>query len=1812
MKKNFLLKAGNLLVLFLLVTGSSLWAQKTATLPFTENFSSQATFDSYWTIVDANNDGTKWYLTTGSGRAEYKYNGSNAANDYLISPGFYLYPGKAYKLTYKVATYNTTTVEKMDVRIGQGVTANDQVTVLKDYPSLTQGTTYKEENISISVSNEGYHNISFRAYSDKNQWYIYLKDVSLTEVIPLPGTVTGVTVTPGANKTLTATLNWTNPSLNHAGSILNQVDFTKLEIYRDAETDPIHTVTNPIVGATVSWTDETVTTGIHTYKFVPYNGSNKGTEFSVTSAWIGGGLSLPYSNLFTASDFAMMSILNNNNDSYTWELQSGYARYNYSSINNADDYLFTPPIVLHAGRIYKLTFEISCSSSSYAERMKVKIGKNCTVAGQDTELADYSSITNATYATKEVTFSVSEDTEYYLSFYCYSLANKRYLQLKNVQLIELIPIPGAVTDVTVTPGANKALTASLSWKNPSLNQVGGNLDQANLTKLEIYRDAETEPVHVIENPVTGALVSWTDAGLSTAGIHRYKFIPYNGTNKGAEFTITSAWIGGGLNIPYANTLSTADKFTEMSVLDNNGDNNTWSHNSSGHARYSYSTTKAADDYLFTPPLKLNAGSIYKLSFQSSSYTSSYIESLRVKIGKEATVAGQNTELLDFPSITWTSFTSKEVQFSVDDTEDYYISFYCYSPVSKRYLDIKNIEITEIIPLPGPVTQCSTAAGADKALTATLSWTNPIVNHIGTALSQGNLTKLEIYRGEETTAIHIIENPVIGASGNWTDENIPANGKYTYKLVPYNGTNQGIAVTIATPWIGRELDLPYTNNFSTAEFSQMTVLDNNNDTKTWSVASGRAQYNASTTANADDYLFTPPFRLLQGNTYQISYLYSKEANYNAEKMKVFMGTDITAEAQTIVLKESHDITFTAKTETFTFTVDTDSIYYLSFYCHSDKLNGKLYVSNLKIVELPTLPGKVTGLTALAGENNAKTALVSWTNPAVNTTGGALAQKQLTKLEIYRNKDANPIHTINNPEVGQISSWQDTNVPANGLYSYKLIPYNGINKGEADSISIWVGGGLDIPYINSFTEAEFKTVTVVDANADNKTWAWKSTFGCAKYDFYSKPDDWMIFPKLEMKKGVPYIVSFNYKTEGQMAYTTPQNIVLTWSKEKGIASHDTIEAFNSISYSGVGTTKTSSFIPDSDGAYYLGLHLIHPSSGEYIWIQSFKVIMDPSASMEVTSPLVFYKQNKDATPATIAIQATHGWEASTEDSWINLSGESGTGNGSFTFTCEENTGNQRSGTIRIDGAGKTVEITVFQSGKGAENLQVVQSDLLSTNLNISWEAPAYTGILFNIYKDGVLLEDSLSVKEYTDENLTVGTEYCYRISILYPNETESVKTDAVCATVIAAALEVSSPLSYLKNNKDTAPVTIQVESNVNWTAIADADWITINNGSGSGNGSFSFSWTENTGDQRNNTIHVTGAGKDIGIIVAQSGKGAEDLQVRQGNLLSPNLNITWEAPGYAGILFNIYKDGVLLKDSLSVKEYTDQSLAAGTEYCYQVSILYPNKTESAKTSAVCGTIITAALEVSSPLSYLKNNKDTAPTTLQVESNVSWTATTNAGWITINNGSGSGNGSFSFSCTENTGNQRKDTIHVSGAGKEIKIAVAQSGKGIDNLRVIQVDPKTASLKLSWEASDYEGILFKVYRDNVSLTSTLTDKEYTDNTIVKDVEYCYTVSILYPNGTESTLSGPVCATATQTSLDKIPVIKVTISPNPVSGQLKISSEEMIVGVRINDTSGRLMLILPVGEKETLLDVSGWSKGMYVVLVETESGIQKHKIVKE
>ncbi len=195
---------------------------------------------------------------------------------------------------------------------------------------------------------------------------------------------------------------------------------------------------------------------------------------------------VPIDFMPTEEEVDLFTVLNANNDSKTWSWSSGTAggawKYAYHSRNDADDWLFLPPVNLtDTKNFYKFALDIWSQDSSYPEKFEVYVGKDITAESMTTQVIA-PTIIDWTYANVkniEGLFTVPEAGKYYIGIHAISEADLYNFYTNNFSIAPTTVAaegPGAITDIVATPGKDGALEATVEFKMPTKDNGGKTLD----------------------------------------------------------------------------------------------------------------------------------------------------------------------------------------------------------------------------------------------------------------------------------------------------------------------------------------------------------------------------------------------------------------------------------------------------------------------------------------------------------------------------------------------------------------------------------------------------------------------------------------------------------------------------------------------------------------------------------------------------------------------------------------------------------------------------------------------------------------------------------------------------------------------------------------------------------------------------------------------------------------------------------------------------------------------------------------------------------------------------------------------------------------------------------------------------------------------------------------------------------------------------------------------------------------------------------------------------------------------------------------
>lgn len=285
----------------------------------------------------------------------------------------------------------------------------------------------------------------------------------------------------------------------------------------------------------------------------------------------------------------------------------------------------------------------------------------------------------------------------------------------------------------------------------------------------------------------GATLSYDDLDENlTIDTHTYYVLAYNASGAGKKSEEVEVFLSKLLTVPYVADLTDSETFGYFNVIDANSDNSTWIWSSSNGTYYKYNSTNAADDYLVSMPIKLEAGKNYNVAVTACAALAEYPEAFEVVLGTEATVAGLSTAILDEVIVENEDFETFENVFTVSESGNYYVAIHATSPADKFYLIVSQLAIEE-----GPADTAPAAPEVtvipdpEGALKATINITASTLNFGGNALT-GN-TDFQILRNDEV--VGNITGIAPGAETSFVNE-VDSAYFYTYQVIASNADGEG--------------------------------------------------------------------------------------------------------------------------------------------------------------------------------------------------------------------------------------------------------------------------------------------------------------------------------------------------------------------------------------------------------------------------------------------------------------------------------------------------------------------------------------------------------------------------------------------------------------------------------------------------------------------------------------------------------------------------------------------------------------------------------------------------------------------------------------------------------------------------------------------------------------------------------------------------------------------------------------------------------------------------------------------------------------
>lgn len=342
---------------------------------------------------------------------------------------------------------------------------------------------------------------------------------------------------------------------------------------------------------------------------------------------------------------------------------------------------------------------------------------------------------------------------------------------------------------------------TVTWNTP-IGTNGGAVPSLTYTVTR-YPDEVVVATDTEANTLTDPV-----ATPSTMTIYSYGVVAKSGGKRSAEGKSNTTVLGlEAAEPPYTEAFDAVDFLDIWTVIDANADGKQWVFDASKKAaRMTYNSSKAMDDWMISPAIKLQGGKLYNISIDLACNGTSYPERAEVKYGTAASVSGMTGIVLEPTTVGTKDFTTYTVSISPEADGDYYFGIHGISDADMYYLYAANFKVSAPMSadMPAQIADLTVTPDATGALSAEITFTTPDKTFAGADLTA--IDKVEIKRGDDV--VKTFEAPAVGTQLTYTDTP-EASGSYTYTVTATNAEGTSVAAE-ATVYVGINLPAPVTN------------------------------------------------------------------------------------------------------------------------------------------------------------------------------------------------------------------------------------------------------------------------------------------------------------------------------------------------------------------------------------------------------------------------------------------------------------------------------------------------------------------------------------------------------------------------------------------------------------------------------------------------------------------------------------------------------------------------------------------------------------------------------------------------------------------------------------------------------------------------------------------------------------------------------------------------------------------------------------------------------------------------------------------
>ncbi len=310
----------------------------------------------------------------------------------------------------------------------------------------------------------------------------------------------------------------------------------------------------------------------YSYGVVATNGKKTSEEAKTNAVLYGNPIEPPYYQDFTgSSSFNLLTVIDCNNDGSTWtwfgdesedsELNAS-AQYSYSSENDGDDWLITPPVKVEKGKFYTVSFKARSLSPYFKERLEVKYGSDATVDAMTGEILPATDIETDEYQEYKKDVIPVEDGTICVGFHAISDKDMLSLMLDDIKIDEgkYYQAPDSVQNFSVTPADKGMKSATLVMTTP-VKSIDGT---TTLSSMNVTLKRDGSEIKTFTGVSAGEQLTYVDSEAKE-GFNTYTAIAStNEYGNGLESVSKTVYVG--IDAPNSpDSLQTVDNFSSVKI-----------------------------------------------------------------------------------------------------------------------------------------------------------------------------------------------------------------------------------------------------------------------------------------------------------------------------------------------------------------------------------------------------------------------------------------------------------------------------------------------------------------------------------------------------------------------------------------------------------------------------------------------------------------------------------------------------------------------------------------------------------------------------------------------------------------------------------------------------------------------------------------------------------------------------------------------------------------------------------------------------------------------------------------------------------------------------------------------------------------------------------------------------------------------------------------------------------------------------------------------------------------------------------------------